>query len=74
MFERYVDGHCTPAEVKQLMQYFHADEIGQLNQLIRTDLERPDENNDIDYHQNIDRVYERIQKRLIPEKRTWKLW
>ncbi|MBT2563115.1 FecR family protein [Pedobacter sp. ISL-68] len=74
LFERYLDGRCTPAEVKQLMQYFHADEIGQLTQLVRTELERPEENNDIDYRQNIDRVYERIQKRLIPEKTTWKLW
>ena len=38
LFERYVAGRCTPAEVRQLMQCFYADEIGQLDRLIRAEL------------------------------------
>ncbi|TCD01292.1 FecR family protein [Pedobacter psychroterrae] len=74
LFERFVAGHCTPAEVKQLMQYFHADEIGELNQLILAELEGPEESINVDYHENIDRVYGRIQIGLNPEKTARKLW
>ncbi|MBT2563112.1 hypothetical protein J7E50_24730 [Pedobacter sp. ISL-68] len=45
MFEHYMAGRSTPTKVKQLMQYFYADENGQLDRLICTELEGPEERN-----------------------------
>ncbi len=81
LFQRYLDGQCTPGEVKLLLQYFdHAENDAILRKLIRQQVEK-DPGSDLSSSHLLDSTYQRIELEIfsgasttpvIPLwKRTW---
>jgi ferric-dicitrate binding protein FerR (iron transport regulator) len=70
LFRKYLDGQCSPNEVKQLLEYFNNPESEVLlRQLLIASLE----NTEVDYDENqwqpaTDQIFDQIKKRLATQK------